>query len=54
MKIGLPCDFVASNSLIIGPANSAACGAPLQRPLSGGQFRSAACPELAGRVAEHS
>jgi hypothetical protein len=41
MTIGLPCDFVASNSSIIGLANKAAYGTLLQRPLSGDQFRSA-------------
>jgi hypothetical protein len=41
MKIGLPCDFVASNSSIIGQANRPACGTLLQRPVSGEQFRSA-------------
>jgi hypothetical protein len=41
MKIGLPCDFVASNSSIIGQANRAACGMLSQQPLSDEQFRSA-------------
>jgi hypothetical protein len=41
MKIGLLCDFVASNLSIIGQPNRPACGTVLQRPLSVEQFRSA-------------